>query len=202
MLTSVSELAKTGRPRRADARRSAQAVLDAAIVLLARHPDASMDDIASAAGVARQTVYAHYPNRDALLAAVIDRITADVLVALADVDLDAGSATDALRRWLQASWQLIEQYPILLSPVLAASDPGADHDRHIPIIESLYRLIQRGQQAGEFDPAPTADWLVAATIGLGHTAGQEASAGRMSVIAAGAAFRNSVLRIMLAAGDS
>jgi AcrR family transcriptional regulator len=199
----VSELGETGgRRRRADARRSAQAVLDAAIVLLGRHHDASMDDIASAAGVARQTVYAHYPNREALLGAVIDRITADALRTLDEVDLDGGSATGALRRWLQASWQLIEQYPILLSPVLASSDPRTDHDRHIPIIEGLYRLIQRGQQVGEFDPAPAADWLVAATIGLGHAAGQEASAGRMSVVAAGAAFRNSVLRIMLAAGDS
>jgi AcrR family transcriptional regulator len=198
----VSELDVTGgRRRRADARRSAQTILDATIVLLARHPDASMDDIASAAGVARQTVYAHYPNREALLAAVIDRITADVLVALADIDNDADSATEALRRWLRASWQLIEQYPILLSPVLAVSDPQSDHDRHVPIIESLYRLIQRGQQLGEFDPAPTPDWLVAATIGLGHTAGQEASAGRMTVTEAGAAFHNSVLRIVLAAGD-
>jgi AcrR family transcriptional regulator len=200
----VSELAESGgsRRRRADARRSAQAILDAAIVLLGRHHDASMDDVASAAGVARQTVYAHYPNREALLGAVIDRTTADVRRALDQVDLDGGSATDALRRWLQASWQLIEQYPILLSPVLAASDPRTDHDRHIPIIEGLYRLIQRGQQVGEFDPAPAADWLVAATIGLGHAAGQEASAGRMSVTAAGAAFRDSVLRITLVAGDS
>jgi len=161
-----------------------------------------MDDIASAAGVARQTVYAHYPNREALLGAVIDRITADVVTTLDEIDLDAGSATDALSRWLQASWQLIEKYPILLSPVLTSSDPRTDHDRHIPIIEGLYRLIQRGQQTGEFDPAPTADWLVAATISLGHTAGQEAGAGRMSATAAGAAFRNSVLRITSTAGDS
>jgi len=167
-------------------------------VLLGRQHDASVEDIASAAGVTRQTVYAHYPSREALLGAVVDRITADVVAALDEADLDGGSATDALRRWLRAGWQLIERYPVLLSPALAAGDPGTDHDRHVPIIDGLYRLIRRGQQTGEFDSGPAADWLVAAIIGLGHAAGQEAGSGRMSVAAAGAAFRDSVLRIMSA----
>ena len=45
---------------RADAERSIAAILDAAVQVLAARPDAGMGEIAKAAGVARQTVYAHF----------------------------------------------------------------------------------------------------------------------------------------------
>ena len=45
---------------RADAERSIAAILDAAVQVLADRPEAGMGEIAKAAGVARQTVYAHF----------------------------------------------------------------------------------------------------------------------------------------------
>src|ERR671939_391446 len=55
-------------PRQALQERVAAAILDAAArVLLARGEQASMNDVASAAGVARATVYRYFPNRQALL---------------------------------------------------------------------------------------------------------------------------------------
>jgi AcrR family transcriptional regulator len=62
--------------RRADAERNIAAILDAAVELLGERPDSSMAEIAAAAGVARQTVYAHYDSREALLAAVAERAMA------------------------------------------------------------------------------------------------------------------------------
>src|SRR5690349_21699938 len=99
-----------GRRKRADARRSWAAVLDAAIVLLGRRPEASLDEIATAAGVSRQTLYAHFPSRQALLAAVTDRVTTEVAAALDELGVDRGDPTAALSRWLRTAWDLITQY--------------------------------------------------------------------------------------------
>lgn len=63
-----------------------------------------MEDIAEAAGVVRQTVYAHYPSRKALLAAVLQQMTTQVVATLDGLDLRDGPAPRALRRWLDACW--------------------------------------------------------------------------------------------------
>ena len=181
--------------RRADARRSIAAVLDASIELLGRRPDASMDEVAAAAGVSRQTVYAHYPSRDALLRAVTLHVTGEVARALGDLDLDRGSAMEALGRWVDASWALLERYPVLLTPAIVAPEGNDESERHEPLMRGLLQVIERGRRRREFDRGMPTTWYLAAIIGLGHAAGQEVIAGRMTPANAGAAFRESVLRV-------
>jgi AcrR family transcriptional regulator len=183
------------RRRRADAQRNVAAILDAAAVLLGRSPDSGMDEIAAAAGVARQTVYAHFRSRQALLEAVVERITAEVVATLDAVDLDNGSAPTALRRWLDAAWGLLQRYPFLLSPAMPSTPPEQELERHEPVTGRLVPLIGRGQRAGEFDRHLSPEWLIAATIALGHAAGQEVATGRMTMQAAGAAFTTAVTRV-------
>ena len=65
--------------------------------MLGRHPDAKLEQVAAAAGVTRQTVYAHYPSRPLLVAAVIDRITAEALAALEAANVDSDTVAEALR---------------------------------------------------------------------------------------------------------
>src|SRR6266542_4282988 len=186
-LTTVSEFGpQRRRQRRADAQRNVAAILDAAVVLLGRQPEAGMDDIAAAAGVARQTVYAHFRSRQALL---------DAVVVLDTLDLDRGSAADALRRWLDTAWGLLERYPVLLTPAIPVTPPEQDLERHEPITGRRLRLIRRGQRTGEFDRRLPAGWLMAATIALGHAAGQEVAAGRMTKRQAGDAFTTAVMRV-------
>lgn len=58
------------RPLRADAERSVQAILEAAERVLSNDPNASMEQIAVAAGVARTTIHRRFSNRQALIDAL------------------------------------------------------------------------------------------------------------------------------------
>lgn len=190
----MSNISDSRRRRRADAERRSAAILQAAIDLLARKPQAGMEEIAAAAGVSRQTVYAHYPSRDRLLAAVIEYLTAEVVAAFDTLDLDRGSALDALGRWVEAAWRVVARYPILLTEAVATPS-GDEYQRHLPISSRLIQVLERGRRDGELDDRPPVSWLLSAIIALGHAAGQEVAAGRMSMQAAGDAFRRSVLRL-------
>jgi AcrR family transcriptional regulator len=177
-------------------------VLDAAITVLGRRADASVEDIAAEAGVVRQTVYAHFPSRGALLGAVVEHITAETARTLDGLDLDTVPASDALRRWLEASWEIVERYPLLLSPVLAtATTTGDNREQHRPVTARLTELIRHGRRTGAFDPGLPEGWVVSAVVALGHAAGQEVIAGRMSSRAAGRAYRDSALRLVRADGN-
>ncbi|UWZ59677.1 TetR/AcrR family transcriptional regulator [Dactylosporangium aurantiacum] len=183
------------RRRRSDAERSAGAVLDAAVQVLGRHPDAKVEEVAAAAGVTRQTVYAHYPSRPLLVAAVIDRITAEAVATIDAANVDSDTVTEALLRWLDVTWRLFDRYPLLLHPSVTAIDQADSDRQHAPVIERLERLIRRGQASGEFDGTLNPAWLVAATIALGHAAGGEIAAARMTTAQTAAALRHSILRV-------
>ncbi|MEU4390630.1 TetR/AcrR family transcriptional regulator [Kribbella sp. NPDC023855] len=166
-MTEINQPA--GRPtrrRRADADRSRTATLQAAISVLAENPEASVENIATAAGVTRQTVYAHFPSRDALLIAVADHLTTELLAEYEQLDLETGTAMDALLLLIDTGQTFFERHPVQLYPAAASGDP----QRHQPINDLLTKTIRRGQRNGEFTKALPATWLADATIALSHTA--------------------------------
>ncbi|MBF6238206.1 TetR family transcriptional regulator [Nocardia otitidiscaviarum] len=180
--------------RRADAERSRTAILDAATRLLAERPDAGLAAVAAAAGVTRQTIYAHFSSREELLAAVVERTTAATVAAMAAADLDSGSAVDALLRILDVGWRAFEAHPTL--QLIAPTAPEESRELHNPVLDHLLPLLRRGQRQGEFDSAATPEWLAAAIVALSHAAGAEVTAGRMDQPAAERALRRSVLRLV------
>jgi AcrR family transcriptional regulator len=181
------------RRRRAEARRSIAAIVDAAVRVLSQRPEASIEDIAQAAGVTRQTVYAHYPSRQALLNAAIDRVTEDAVAAMDTADLDQGAPAAALLRLVNAGWQTFERYPLLLR--LSQADPQADQQRHQPVLARLERLVKRGQATGDFDPQLPPTWLASLPMTLGHAAGEQVAAGQMTSDEAATALKYSILRV-------
>ncbi|MFC7304283.1 TetR/AcrR family transcriptional regulator [Streptomyces monticola] len=130
-----------------------------------------MAAIAAAAGVTRQTVYAHFGTRDALVEAVADRVTEEVMAAMDAAEVEDGPALDALLRLREIGWRLFERHPVLLqlgaAAAPAAAHAEADRARHEPVMDRLTRLIEKGQAAREFDPTAPAAWLVAAVTALG-----------------------------------
>jgi AcrR family transcriptional regulator len=181
--------------RRADAERNIKAILDAAATLLGERPDASMAEIAVAAGVARQTVYTHYGSREELLAAVINRAIEETAATMDTARLDKGPPAEALLRLIDAGWQRLERHHRLRANP-DAPDSEELFQQHGPIIERLERLIRRGQRSGAFDRRLSPAWLIAASLGLFHAAADEVSAGRMTSEQAAVALRESIPRLL------
>jgi AcrR family transcriptional regulator len=189
------ETAAPARRRRSDARRSIDAILAAAGTVLAERPDASIEDIAGAAGVARQTVYAHFASRDTLIAALVESARTQGLAELAAARLDLATPTEALARILDAGWELLRRYPLLLEPAFNRVPRLDGSDPHRTVAEQLEEVIVRGQQDGDFDGALPAGWLAAAVIDLGHTAAEQVTAGKLMFDAARAVLLESALRL-------
>ncbi|GAA3151627.1 TetR/AcrR family transcriptional regulator [Streptomyces echinatus] len=190
-----SEAAPPPRRRRSDARRSIDAILNAARVVLGERPDASMEDVAAAAGVTRQTVYAHFPSRDALVVALVEAAASEYLAALDTAGLDTAPPADALARFLDAGWQFLRRHPLLLNP----SAPGAPRPGRNALSDvvppRLERLIRRGQDAGDFGASLPAAWLADAVIGLQQIAAAQVAAGRVTTREAEALCWESTLRL-------
>jgi len=156
-----------------------------------------MDEIARAAGVSRQTVYAHFPSREALIDAVIQQASTEFTGLFDGLDLDQAPPAQALTRLLDAGWQVAARYPFLwLQP---AVDPGRDASRHAPVLDRMLDIVRRGQASGDFDNTVPAHWLLSACLALGRATEDEVKAGRMTIEQATQAMHQSVLRLLGAA---
>ena len=93
---------------RADAKRNYDRIVEVArVVFREQGYDASLDEVAKRAGVGPGTLYRHFPNRDALLDAImqswVDRVDEAVEKTLAF----EGSSRDLLLRWFEEYVALI-----------------------------------------------------------------------------------------------
>jgi AcrR family transcriptional regulator len=152
-----------------------------------------MEQIAKAASVARQTVYAHYASRDELLAAVGQRALDDTVAAIDGARIDEGPPAEALERLVTASWRTLERYPLLMD-FRGELTPADEHALHAPILERLDRLVRRGRRSGDFDRRLPRAWLLASFLGLAHAAAQEVRAGRLSAEEASRSLSRTVAR--------
>jgi AcrR family transcriptional regulator len=164
------------RRRRADAERSVAAILDSAVTCLAVSPDASMTDIARAAGVGRVTLYGHFASRDELRSAAIDHIVGQVHAAFDVLDLERRPPAEALEQVLRGSWRAIERHRALFIAVMHGPDHAA-MPRHQEIFGRIEQIIIRGQADGVFRTDLPRSWLVAACMGLVHAAVSYADTG-------------------------
>jgi AcrR family transcriptional regulator len=194
------DTAMPARRLRSDARRSIDAILNAARTVLGERSDASMEDIAAAAGVSRQTVYAHFPSRDALIGTLLQAVGAETVAAMDAADLDTAPPAEALRRYLDIGWQLISGNAFLLGPALAQSPHPGHAGAHLAGVARLEQIIQRGQHAGDFDRALPAAWLTVAVVGLVRSAAEQFAAGHLATGEAAPMVLESALRLCGADG--
>ena len=166
--------------RRADAERSVERIVDAALDSLASNPDAGMADIARRAEVARATVYVHFPTREALIAELTHRGVSEVAQAIEAADAKRGDPTEALKRVVSQAWRTLGRYHALVA--INAELPEAElHDRHHLALSMLEPLIKRGQRAGVFRRDVPAAWHLSMLLALVHAASAELRADRMAL---------------------
>ncbi|MEU2775374.1 helix-turn-helix domain-containing protein [Streptomyces sp. NPDC007162] len=141
------------RKPRADVQRNRAALLEAAQRHFLRDGiGTSLEAVAKEAGVGPGTLYRHFPTREALLAAVLQSRTAELVARREDIARidDAGTA---LTQWLRAMEDYLSAYSGLPEPLMAATraqDP--DNPLTVPCDELI----------------ATTDGYVRATQGTGY----------------------------------
>ena len=166
--------------RRADADRSVAAILDAGLEALASDPDSSMSEIARRAGVVRATIYVHFPTRTALLDAVMEFATAQVVEAMRGAEPQRGEPVEALERVLRATWRQLGQFHGLLALNISRLSAEELHRRHRPMLDQLEPLIERGQEKAVFRRDLPVVWQLAVLRAIVHAASTEIRGGRLA----------------------
>jgi AcrR family transcriptional regulator len=149
---SSSNIARAGPELRSDAQRNQRRILRAAARLLAADRSATIQQIADAAEVGRQTVYRRYPTREALVEAIVAEAVAEFGATLSRVDSRSVSGAQAVGQLIRSLARISTDYPILLSGSDGAhqSDDHPDQaaaDRAI-LVAQFDAQITRGQQDG------------------------------------------------------
>ncbi|WP_328536618.1 TetR/AcrR family transcriptional regulator [Streptomyces sp. NBC_00344] len=139
---------------RADANR--RRILDVALTELLRDPDASMDQIARAAGVVRRTVYGHFPSREALVAALVDNAAAAVTDAHASGREGVTDPAEALARATLAVWEIADRHRLLVALAQRSVTLEGIRERLAPVRRACADLLQQGLDEGVFlSPLPS-----------------------------------------------
>ena len=133
-------------PRQPLQQRVTAAILDgAARVFVVSGEQASMNQVAEAAGVARATVYRYFPNREALLDELIRVALDEVDRRLAAARIDEVLPEEGIRRLVRALVEIGDPF-VVLARERERSDP-AHYERRL--IVPMRRLFERAQRIGD-----------------------------------------------------
>jgi TetR/AcrR family transcriptional regulator, mexCD-oprJ operon repressor len=164
-LSNAPEPAPLRPPRRRQAlqERVAAAIVEAAArVLAVGGEQASMNDVAAAAGVARATLYRYFPSRQALLDE-LTRVAADEAGArLASARVEEVAAEEGIKRAVRALIEAGDPFTVVARERVRP-DPEQFEQR---VLEPLRRLFEHAQGAGEIREDIPTTWLTDALVGL------------------------------------
>jgi AcrR family transcriptional regulator len=143
-------------------------LIDGARRALAEHgpAGATLERIAAAAGLSRMTLHRRGVSREAILAALAERLESDYRTAMwPALVADAGSARERLRLALEASCGVADANLAVFDALDDATRDAVFHDGALTrsvFVEPLVRLLRDGAADGSLTPAP--DYDEAATV--------------------------------------
>ncbi|MGJ5985781.1 TetR/AcrR family transcriptional regulator [Streptomyces acidiscabies] len=133
---------------RADANR--RRILDVALAELLRDPDASMDQIARAAGVVRRTVYGHFSSREALIATLVDDAVESVTAVHAAAREGVDDPAESCARSVLAIWTIADRYRLLVALAQRTVTMQGIRERLGPLRETAVQITQLALDEGIF----------------------------------------------------
>lgn len=136
------------RPLRADAARNVGRILDAARAAFAElGPEAPLEVIAQRANVGPRTLYRHFPHKEALVRAALRGSITEQLGPVIERALAGDDARAGLVEAMEATLRLVARERNTLA---AAANSGAlTVEVTAPVLDSLARLTERAQAAGQ-----------------------------------------------------
>ncbi|WNI20753.1 TetR/AcrR family transcriptional regulator [Streptomyces sp. ITFR-16] len=154
-------------PRRPDAQRNRERILDVALTELTRAADTPVSVIAKKAGVGQGTFYRNFPHREALVLEVYRYEMQQVADTAAQLLRD-GPADRALREWMDR----LAQYAMAKSGLADALRTTTSRYSslaelgHGPVTGAIRLLLEANDAAGTIRPGVTCDDFLLAIAGL------------------------------------
>jgi len=163
----MATITSTRSPRR-DATENRIALLEAAKTVLNADPDASLEAIASAAGLSRRSVYGHFTNRDDLIQTLVTSGAARVSNAVAPVTSDEAPVGIAL---LAAElWAEVESVRVMAQFAIRGPFRFQIAEALLPLRTSLLEIIKRGIADGslrqDIDPQTLAHLIEGSALSV------------------------------------
>ena len=194
-MASDRPAATAPRAMRADAQRNRDAILAAARVVFEEEGVlASLDGIASRAGIGNATLYRNFPTRNDLLAAVM-AVNLAAMLATANALSDSLSARDALAEWLfMLTWQLRIWHDLPVCIASAQGEAGSSMNASsAQLVAQTGKLLDQARMAGaaveELTATELFELVTTLSWGVDRFGDDEATARRRVTIATAGVFR-------------
>jgi TetR/AcrR family transcriptional repressor of mexCD-oprJ operon len=144
-------------------KRVTAAILEGAAQIFVRHGEqASMNDVAEAAGVARATLYRYFPTREALLGELARAAVSDVEARLTSARIDEVPPEEGVGRAVRALVDVGNPFVLLVR-----EERRSDHTRfERQVAQPLRRLFERGQSTGDIRADVASARLTESLFGL------------------------------------
>ncbi|MDX2932697.1 TetR/AcrR family transcriptional regulator [Streptomyces ipomoeae] len=188
----MSASGQQGRKPRADVQRNRAALLEAAQRHFLKYGvGTSLEAVAKEAGVGPGTLYRHFPTREALLAAVL-QTRSEELVARQKEIARLDDADEALEQWLRALEEYFSAFSGLPEPLMAAAR-AQDPDNPLTlscdtVITATEEYVRAAQRAGRVRESVQGYDLFLAAISVawlkGASAAEEESLDRVRALVA------------------